>query len=468
MTRETYKLIFMFALCSFLTPFIGSSINLALPIIGAEFGMNIVNLGWVATIFLLTTSVFLIPMGRVADLVGRKKIFMSGIVIFTLASFACSIASSGAFLMGTRIIQGIGSAMIFSTAMAILVTAVPQNRRGSALGLTTAGVYLGNSLGPVLGGIITQSLGWRYIFATAATLGTIVAFLARYNLNGSHDHAHAQGERFDFMGTLLYAAAVSSMLYGTTRLPSSTGYVLIATGIITLILFCIVENLIQQPVFDVRLLLKNKRFALANMAALLNFCASFAVPFCLSMYLQFNSVLSPRQAGMILIIAALGMILFSPISGRLADKKDTRILAALGMGCTAFSLFALSIILSPTTPQVAIAACLFVFGVGLSLFANPNTHAAMEAVSPRHSGLAAALLNTMRTFGQTMSMGISMMVFSLVVGTVSISSDVVPQLIQGIKIIFLIFGIFCIVGIFASLARDKGPVAGKKKIEPSR
>jgi EmrB/QacA subfamily drug resistance transporter len=464
MNRDTYKLLFMFSLCSFLTPFIGSSINLALPLIGKEFDMNIVSLGWIASIFFLSNAVFLVPMGRLADIFGRKKIFLSGITLFTATSLLCSFATSGIFLVTARALQGLGSAMIFGTSMAIMISAIPGHKRGRALGINTVGVYLGSSLGPVLGGLITQTLGWRYIFIVAALVGSIVAIMGFIYLNASHDTAHAKGERFDLIGSILYGISVIAMLYGSTLLPALIGYGVMTTGVLTLIVFGIFENRIKHPVFEVHLLIKNKQFALANIAALLSFCASFSVPFLLSMYLQYSKEMLPREAGFVLLVSAITMMIFSPLGGRLADKKDTRILAALGMGCTAAALLAFSFLLSNTTPLYLIAIILFFFGMGMSLFGSPNTHAAMEAVSPRHVGLASSLLGTMRVFGQTVGMGISMLVLSLIVGKIDISREMVPQLIQSIKIVYLIFGILCIGGAFASLARSTKAVAGEEKV----
>ncbi len=455
MTTNKYKILFIVSLCSFLTPFIGSSINLALPLIGKEFDMNIVSLGWVATIFLLSTAVFLVPMGRLADIFGRKKIFMGGVIIFALTSLLCSFATSGTFLIIARALQGIGSAMFMGVAMAILVSVFPAQERGKALGLNVTGVYLGASLGPVLGGMITQSLGWRYIFVFAALLGLIVVIMGFTYLKAVHDLAHAKGESFDFKGSVLYAFAVIALLYGSTMLPALAGYGLMAAGIITLIIFCLVENHIKHPVFDMHLLLKNRTFALANVAALLSFSASFAIPFIMSMYLQYIQVLSPRQTGLMLLISAVTLIFGSPLAGRLADRRDARIIASIGMALSATSLITLGLILTTNTSLVVIGACMVLYGIGSSLFGTPNTHAAMESVLPRHVGLASSLLSTMRVFGQTVSMGTTMLILSLIIGKVSISPTVLPELLLSTRIIFCIFSLFCIGGMFASLVRGK-------------
>jgi multidrug resistance protein len=177
MVTHKIKLLFMFGLCGFLTPFIGGAINLSLPFIGKEFGMTIVSLSWIATTYLLSTTVFLVPFGRLADILGRKKIFIHGASIFTLATLLCCLANSGTFLIIARAIQGLGSAMIFGTSMAILISIFPPKERGKAIGINLAGVYLGSSLGPVLGGTITHYWSWRGIFLLTAILGAVVVYM---------------------------------------------------------------------------------------------------------------------------------------------------------------------------------------------------------------------------------------------------------------------------------------------------
>jgi EmrB/QacA subfamily drug resistance transporter len=451
MIKNKYKMLLMFALSSFLTPFVGSSMNLALPIIGKDFGMNIISLGWIATIFLLSTSIFLVPFGRLADILGRKKIFITGIITFTLASILCGLSNSGTFLLIARAIQGIGSAMIFGTSMALLVSIFPPRERGQALGFNVSGAQMGNSVGPIIGGFVTQYLGWRYIFAISTIFGAIVIYLGLKYIDG--EHANSKGEKFDIIGSILYAISVISILYAPSILPSLTGFAIIAIGISVFTIFSLYEKKIKHPVFDIDLLLKNKKFAMSSLAALLNFSAAFAVPFLISMYLQYARGFQPNEAGIILLFLAITMAICAPIAGRLSDLKDKQIIAATGMSIAATAILTLSFILTQNTPISAIAILLAIFGFGLSLFSTPNTHAAMDSVSHKHLGLASSVLGTMRMLGQALSMSTTMLIFSLIIGKVKISSSVLPQLMQSIHIILFIFGVLCILGALASLVR---------------
>ncbi len=462
MSIHKYKILFMFGLCGFLTPFVGNALNLALPFIAKDFDMNVVSLGWVATTFLLSTAVFLVPLGRLADIWGRRKLFIGGTIIFTLTSLLCSVAFSGPFLLVARAFQGLGSAMIFGTSIAILVSLFPPQERGRALGINTAGVYMGSSMGPAIGGLITQYLGWRYIFIAAALLGMLVICMSLAYIK--EEWAHANGEKFDLKGSILYGLAVIAMLYGTTMLPAIAGYLTIITGVFLFIVFCILEDITAHPVFDINVLLKNRKFAMSNLATLLNFSAAFAVPFTMSLYLQYIRNLQPNKAGLLILIIATTVAFGSPIVGRRSDHRDPRILASLGMAIDAVALFGISFALHESTPFYLLAILFFCFGLGQSLFATPNTHATMEAVTTRHLGIASSLLGTMRMFGQTLSMGITMLVFSLIIGKIKISSDVFPQLIQSTRIIFFIFGLLCVVGVFASMARGARVPPGEEKV----
>ncbi|GAH52610.1 unnamed protein product, partial [marine sediment metagenome] len=180
---------------SFLTPFMGSSINIALPSIGREFAMDAILLSWVATSYLLAAAVALVPSGRIADIHGRKRIFTYGIWIYTIAAALSAISNSAVMLISFRILQGIGGAMIGVTAIAMLTSVFPVGERGKVLGINVAAVYLGLSLGPVLGGLLTQHFGWRSIFWASVPLGLIVIASIFWKLRG--EWADAKGEKFD-------------------------------------------------------------------------------------------------------------------------------------------------------------------------------------------------------------------------------------------------------------------------------
>jgi predicted MFS family arabinose efflux permease len=300
---------------------------------------------------------------------------------------------------------------------------------------------------------MTQYLGWRSVFFMIATLSVIVVVMAFAYLN--HEKTESHGEPFDFIGSILYALAVIALLLGTTMLPEATGYLAILAGMVLFTVFCIAEDYIKHPVFDVNLLLKNKAFAMSNLAALLNFSAAFGVPFLISLFLQYIKGMSPQNAGLIILASPIMMVFGSPIAGKLSDKIDPRIVASTGMALISLALLLMSLVANNAVSLYWIIGLLMLFGTGASLFASPNMNSTMSCVTTRHLGVAGSVINTMRLFGQTVSMGITTLVLTLFVGRVEISNRVLPQLMGSIRLTLLIFGLLCLVGVFASLARGR-------------
>ncbi len=447
---EKNAVLIVATLSSFLTPFMGSSINIALPTIGSEFRMNAILLAWVATAYLLSASVFLVPMGRIADIYGRKKIFLIGITIFTLSSFLSGISSSSSQIVIFRIIQGIGGSMILGTGVALLTSTFPPGEKGRALGINSASVYLGLSLGPFIGGILTQHFGWRSVFLVNIPLGIFIIFFVIKKLKG--EWAGAMGEKFDIKGSMIYGLSIISLMYGFPRLPSRTGFLLIFAGFAGIIIFIIIESSLIHPVMNIKLFTNSRTVAFSNLAALINYCATSAVGFLLSLYLQYIKGLTPRFAGSLLVAQPVVMALFSPFAGRLSDKIEPRIVASLGMGISALGL-SLLIPLNLTSQISYIVLVLFILGFGFALFSSPNTNAVMSSVEKKYYGTSAGILATMRLLGQMLSMGIVTLIFSTYNLRVQIDPNYYPTFIQTSKISFLIFSGLCFLGIFASLAR---------------
>jgi EmrB/QacA subfamily drug resistance transporter len=440
-------------IAALLTPIMGSSINIALPDIGAEFEMDAVLLGWVATSYLLAAAVFLIPFGRLADIYGRKKVFTYGIFIYTLSSLLCALSSNDIMLISFRVLQGFGGAMIFGTSVAIVMSVFPAGERGKALGINVAAVYLGLSLGPFLGGVLTQQFGWRSIFFANVPLGLLIIAGVLWKLKGEWK---GEGEgQFDLIGSLLYMASVALVIYGFTSLPASWGIAMAIFGITGIAAFVWWEMRVSSPILRMELFRHNRTFAFSNLAALINYSATFAVAFLLSLYLQYIKGFGPRDAGFILVSMPAVQAIFSPLAGRLSDKVAPRLLASSGMALTTLGLLLLRF-LSQDTQIVFILTSLIVLGFGFALFSSPNTNAVMSSAEKKFYGVASATLATMRQIGMTLSMGIAMMIFAIVVGKVQITPEYYPDFIAAVKIAFGIFAGLCFAGIFASLARGGG------------
>jgi EmrB/QacA subfamily drug resistance transporter len=430
----------------------GSSIAIGLPSIGDELHMDAILLGWVSTTYLLAAVMFLVPIGRIADIYGRKKIFTYGMLTYTIASALSATSTSAAMLISFRILQGIGGAMIFSTAVAILTSVFPPQDRGRVLGINVAAVYIGLSLGPFAGGLLTQYLGWRAIFWANVPLGLMVIALIFWKLKG--EWAEARGEKFDVAGSIMYSLMLLAIMYGFTMLPDIIGVVLILAGAAGFVAFIRWETKVKNPVLDIGLFKNNTVFALSNVAALINYSATYAVGFLLSLYLQYVKGLSPQNAGLVLVAAPVVQAIFSPFAGRLSDKIEPRIVASAGMGLTVIGLI-FFIFLDKTTSLWFIIAGLMILGLGFALFSSPNTNAVMSSVDRKCYGVASATLSTMRQIGMTFNMGMVMLIFGIYIGRVQITPPYYPAFISSVNMVFIISAVLCFGGIFASLARGK-------------
>jgi EmrB/QacA subfamily drug resistance transporter len=448
--KKSVLLVTTFA--AFLAPFLGSAVNLALPSIGKELNANAISLGWVISSYILSTAIFLMPFGRLGDIIGRKKVFSFGILLFSVSTFLIIFSRTIMTLIILRIIEGISSAMIFGTSLAIISSVFQPGERGRAMGINITSTYLGLSCGPVIGGILTQYLGWRSIFAFLVPFGIISLIMIKRKIKT--EWAEAGDERFDWRGSFIYGLALASFMYGFSRLPSSAGWLCIAAGVIMAAGFILVEKKISNPVFDIRLLLQNRVFAFSGLAALINYSATSAIGFFMSLYLQYLKGLDARTAGLIMISQPIAMTLLSPLAGKLSDRINPGVIASLGMGITACGLILLCFITEATSDFI-IVLLLLLMGIGFGFFSSPNSNAIMSSVDKRHLGIASGVVGTMRMLGQMMSMGIALMLISLYIGRQAINPETYPGLISAMRSGFIIFSILSVLGIFASLARHE-------------
>lgn len=435
---------------SFLGTFLVSSINIALPTIETEFSMNAVSLSWILTAFLLASAIFLMPLGRWADINGIVKVYKCGIVVFTLTTLLCGLSPSGNFLIILRFIQGIGGAMTTSTGTAILVAKFPPEQRGRVLGISMAAVYLGLASGPFFGGILTQYFGWRSIFLVSSLLGaatTIVTFVFL-----EKDRPTNQKEKISLKGVFVYVLALIALIVGSSLIPKPAGWILIASGILSFVVFFMIEANSAHPVMDVKLFTENRLFAFSNIAALINYTATFAIVFLMSLYLQQIKGLSPQQAGLILLLQPLVMTVFSPLTGRLSDRIEPRLLATCGMTLCAAGL-AVYAFLNENTPIPLIMTVLVIVGLGFSLFSSPNMNTIMSSVEKSKYGMASGLSSTMRALGQMVSMITVTFLFAIFFGNRQISEVPNPVFIRTLSLLFSVFAVICVAGIWFSYQR---------------
>lgn len=412
--------------------------------------MNAVMLTWMATAYIISTAIFQIPFARVADIVGRRKVFMTGILFFVLSTVACAFAPNGHILILLRFVSGIGSAMVFGTNIAILTSLFPPEKRGYALGINAAVVYAALAAGPLFGGLLTHYFGWHSIFVFPALMGLIVFIMAHFMLKG--EWTEARGQKFDILGSILYGVGLGTLIYGFTSLPGREGIILLLVGIVSLGLFGWYELHHRSPVFNLRLFTGNRVFTLSSLAALINYAATSGIAFMLSLYLQYIRGLDASHAGFILISQAVVQSGFSLYAGKLSNRIEPASLATAGMVIIVAGLAGL-VFLGTATPYWMIVGLLVLLGVGFGIFSSPNTNVIMSSVDKKDYSAASAATGTMRLTGQAVSMGIAGMAISFHLGTNSITPDLYPQFMDSLRTTFSIFIGICIVGVFASRAR---------------
>jgi EmrB/QacA subfamily drug resistance transporter len=437
---------------SLIMPFMGSAINIALPGIERDLKVDAVLLTWVSTSYLLALVVFMVPCGRLADIYGRKKLFIIGTIFFTVSSVLCAFSFSIKTLLVFRVLQGIGNAISYAPGTAILVSVFPVSERGKVLGINVAAVYMGLSAGPFLGGLLTHYLTWRSVFLFVVPFCVAMLFLTLRWLK--REWADARGEKFDLEGSLIYAAAIIALILGMSSITTSKGWWLILAGFAAILAFIKWELRSKQPVFDIMLFRTNRVFAFSSLAALINYAATYAVSFLMSLYLQDIKGFSPEVAGIVLVSQPIIMAAFSPMAGKLSDHAEPALVATIGMVITTIGLGMFALLTQETSLTYIIAA-LIILGFGFALFSSPNTNAIMSSVEKRELGIASGVIGTMRSLGMMISMGVSTLIFSVLIGRVEISKDQYPALMKSIVAAFIIFTVLCFIGCFASMGRGK-------------
>lgn len=437
---------------SFITPFMGSALNVALPSMSRDLHMGALLLSWTQTTYLLATAILLVPFGRLADIFGRRLFFIVGLSLFTVATAALALSPTAWFMLSMRVLQSVGGAMAYSTSMPILISVFPPQERGRAIGFASAATYVGLSFGPFIGGVLTESFGWRYVFAVIIPI-SVAAIIGGLRFLRT-EWRPAQGERFDIVGACLYGIALVTLMFGFSRLPHVAGAGLLGCTIIVLGVFGFWEIRSHSPMLDLRLFGKNPAFGYSNLAALINYAATYAVGFLLSLYLQYVRGLSPREAGTLLVAQPIMMALLSPLAGRLSDRLEPRLLASIGMALTALVLLALYA-LDAATPLWELVAILVVLGTSFAMFSSPNTNAVMSSVEKKFYGVASGTLGTMRMTGQMLSMAIATLVLAVTLGDVALGPENSRGILSCVNTTFLICGVLCVFGVLASMARGR-------------
>jgi EmrB/QacA subfamily drug resistance transporter len=390
-------------------------VNVALPVLTREFGASLVLAQWVVLGYVLCITGLLLPAGRLADIVGRKQVFLAGFLLFGLSSALCGLAPSIYWLIAARVVQGIGGALVQANTGALLTQAFPANERGRALGLNSSFVSAGLLSGPIIGGLITQYVGWRWAFFVNVPISVVAAPLGWRLLRPS---PVARGQRFDPAGAALFMLACSALLLGLNQgetwgwtSPLTVG--VLGLAVLAAVAFVFVETRVPQPTVDLRLF-GNRGFSAATASAFLGFLALAPVILLMPFYYQLVLNVPVDQSGLLLIAIPATTVFLAPISGTLSDRLGTRLLASAGLLIEAAGLATL-IFLPQEGPAVLVALRLVVVGVGTAIFQSPNSSALFGSVPPSRLGLVGGFQALTRNLGLSLGQTVAGVVWSSVV-----------------------------------------------------
>ena len=442
----------MVLLNCFTTPMMLSAANVALPTIAREFNVHAVLLSWIPMAYLMASAMFVLIFGRLADMFGRKRIFICGIISVIVTSLLAAFSVNVSMLIIARFFQGASAAMLYATQIAIVSSVFPKARRGHAIGLTTSMIYLGLTCGPMIGGILIDHFGWRSAFLFHIPFAIIVLFIAVLKVHG--EWLSDEKGSFDVTGAIIYSLSIVVLCIGVSTLPHLASLAAIILGVTGMSVFFYIARTTAHPIFDVRLFFTNRVFTLSCLAAFIIYTATYANVVLISLYLQYLKGMAATTAGLVMMIQPMTMAVFSPFTGKLSDWVEPRIIATIGMVITACGLIMLASIHAMDSLYYLILA-LVITGLGFSLFSSPNSNAIMSAVEKRFYGSAAGSIATMRTLGQVNSMVLVTLVFALVIGQVEIQPQNYADLQKAIQFCFSIAATLCILGIFFSLARGR-------------
>jgi len=427
-----------------------AAVNVAIPAMASDLQATASNVGWIATLNLLGSVAFLLPCGKLADIVGRKKIYAAGLILNTLATLCCALATSIESILFWRFVQGVAGAMIFSTGIAIVTSVTPFDKRGKALGIVASCVYFGLTAAPAIGGILTETFGWRSVFYAQLPLLVLLVGFVLSKLKG--EWKGDENTRFDWFGTLLFMLFSACLVYGLAELPERKGYLFCFAALGALGLFVYHQQRSQRPLLRIALFKESRVFSLSLSAAFFMYASNFAIVFLLSLYLQYTKALPPSQAGSILLVQALCMALVAPLAGSLADRFQPPVIASLGCALVAVGFVLLNLIdANTTTTHIVIALC--TIGIGFGFFSTPNNSAIMGAVKPAETGVASASMNLARTIGNLVGMSLVNFLINSRLGDIPLESAPPDKLMATINMAMSISLVLVILGTIVSVSR---------------
>ena len=464
MQRLSVSTIALIAVCCgyLIGPMGMAAVNVAIPALAADLNASAEKVGWLPTLYLLSNVAFMLPCGKLADNYGRKRVYFWGMALNALAALMCSLVNHIDTLLFWRFVQGMAGAMIFGTGVAIITSVVPQQKRGTALGIVAACVYVGLTVAPAVGGYLTEWLGWRAVFYFQVPLVVVLLIFMAIKLPG--DWKNTEKDRFDWMGTAIFIGFAICLVYGLSLLPDTIGVTLFISALLLLLVFIWHQSNREHPLIRVQMFRESRVFSLSLTASFLMYGSNFAIVFLMSLYLQYVQGYGPAESGKILMLQALMMAIVAPFAGRLADRFQARILATLGC-CIVASGFACLTQLNTDTSTGYISMALILVGLGFGLFSTPNNNAIMGAVDQREVGVASASMNLARTIGNLFGMSLVNLMVQYYLGDIALSAEQTVAIMDTTSSALIMSLSFVLIACVTSVLRGRQTLSRSKSIE---
>lgn len=437
---------------SIIVPIGMASVNIAIPDLAADLQANAQMVSWLPTLFILSSVIFMLPAGKLADNYGRKRIYTYGLALNAFSSFLCGLGTSIEWVLFWRFIQGASSSMIFGTGVAIITSVTPTHKRGEALGITAACVYIGLTIAPAIGGWLTELCGWRSVFLFQVPI--VIALLLLIHMRLIGEWKNQQKTKYDWWGTAIFALFAASLVYGLSILPSLLGLALLGVAVVCLALFVVHQSRSRRPLIRVQMFRESRVFSMSLITSLLMYASNFPLVFLMSLYLQYVKELTPSHAGQIILVQALAMAIMAPMSGKLSDRFQSRLVATIGCLIVACGLFVLSLMKSQDS-LLYIAVSLMLIGIGFGLFSTPNNNAIMSSAQPHEVGVASASMNLARTIGNLLGMSLVNLMVHYYLGNAQFTQEQTPALIQTITLAINMSLVFVLIACAVSAFRGK-------------
>lgn len=445
----------------------GNTLTVALPYIMKDLNTDMTLSMWTIMSYMLVITIFVPAIGRLADMVGRKKLFVSGFVVFTVGSILCGISMTGIQLLIFRVVQSIGGALILANSVPIVTDAFPKNELGKALGINTMVVSVGAIIGSILGGALL-AFGWRSTFYINIPIGIVGTLWSALQLR--EVDFLPKNQKFDFRGTFVFSSGMLLFLISLSLVRytgwSLTIILLLIISFIIMFIFVLIENRTEFPMLDMKLL-KTRSLAFAYCSNFFSSVSRGAVAYLLVFYFQGVKGYSAMLSGILLAPLALSILIFSPISGHLSDKYGAKAFSTVGLLISAVGLLFL-MRLSANTSITEISIYLIIIGIGSGFFISPNTSSIMSSVPVDKRGVAGGVRTMMINSGTVISIALSLSVLSTVVPNdtmqalmegISVGSDSagINEFLYGLKICFLISCVISVIAAFMSSMRGNSP-----------